>query len=603
MAQDTKNKNDCNYWLTKAKAKMAQGSYDSALVYTNNSLTCFKAHSNKRGQADALTTLGNIYEHKTDFVTGVKYYLEAVRIYDELGDDEHELFAKRLIALYYQRNKEYAKAKDLFFKQLEYFKKKSETSGIAHSYTDLALVYQETEKFDSAIYYLNEAYQLGSKINDQYRLGIVTNNLGDIYRVKKSYGQAISYYNESMSICEKINDIEGSLWTMNNLALIYIQQGNFNEAENLLQKARDINKNIKVHELLKINYLNFSILDSARQNFRMAYHWYKAYKNLEDSLSSAQNSKIVHEMNVRFDSDRKDREIRFLSKERQSYFVLLIISGVLIFSLSYLAIYKIRTERKLNIQKLEVSKKNEELHQLNKNLEDLIRENEGLIGVVAHDLRSPLSKTTGLLNLIKLTGPVNKQQDEMITMIEKVCKDGNVLIKDLLELSQAENNSNPQSLSDRINVNRYLESLVLQHQQRAIQKEIHIELKSNVPPNTTIDTNEEELTRILDNLVSNAIKFSNIGSKVFITVHTTVDHLVFKVQDEGPGIGEDDKVHLFKKFKKLSARPTAGEPSTGLGLSIVKSLIDRLKGSITVESELRKGTTFIISIPTTSNTS
>ena len=102
------------------------------------------------------------------------------------------------------------------------------------------------------------------------------------------------------------------------------------------------------------------------------------------------------------------------------------------------------------------------------------------------------------------------------------------------------------------------------------------------------------LEQILDNLISNAIKFSNSHTSIFITLKSNEDNIYFEIEDEGPGISEADKLKLFQKFQKLTAQPTAGENSTGLGLSIVKKYVDALNGKVWCESEIGKGSKFIV---------
>jgi signal transduction histidine kinase len=110
-------------------------------------------------------------------------------------------------------------------------------------------------------------------------------------------------------------------------------------------------------------------------------------------------------------------------------------------------------------------------------------------------------------------------------------------------------------------------------------------------------TDQTYLSRILDNLITNAIKFSEQGSSVYIDVQSGEDKATIQIRDEGPGFREEDLPHLFKKFKKLSARPTNGESSTGLGLAIVKLLVEKLNGMIRVESQSGRGACFVIELP------
>ena len=108
-----------------------------------------------------------------------------------------------------------------------------------------------------------------------------------------------------------------------------------------------------------------------------------------------------------------------------------------------------------------------------------------------------------------------------------------------------------------------------------------------------INTDPTVAMRILENFMSNAIKFSPFDTTVRIALTNTA----IRITDQGPGLSPEDQKQLFQKFKKLSARPTGGETSTGLGLSIVKGLADKLQADIEVKSELGKGSTFSLCFP------
>jgi signal transduction histidine kinase len=113
-----------------------------------------------------------------------------------------------------------------------------------------------------------------------------------------------------------------------------------------------------------------------------------------------------------------------------------------------------------------------------------------------------------------------------------------------------------------------------------------------------LHTDEEALTRILDNLLSNALKFSPPGKQIFISQQVTSAGVQIAIRDEGPGISEEDQQKMFKKFQRLTSIPTQGESSTGLGLAIVKALTEKIGGVILVQSTIGVGTTFTLGIPT-----
>jgi len=615
--------------LVMASIHIVQGAYDSSDFYINEALKIFEEAGYKHGIASAYTSMGTLYDMRGDYNTALKYYFEAINIYDEVNDKHGASLVYQSLAEYYRKQKEYGKAKLYLNKQLQYYRSTNNIPNIASAYIGLGSIVQDEKKYDSAHYYFNEALKIYERTNDKYSLGVVLNNLGDVYRLSKSYTKAISYYERSLNICYEINDIEGTIYPLDGMGYIYTQQGNYDKADDYLQKARKIAEALKIPFLLSDAYLHSSQLDSARKNYAMAYFWYKKHSQIKDSLQLQQNSKVVHEMQARFESEKKDQEIKFLNeenklkeaqrqRERASFLIFLIISVLFIGALLYIVFQKIRTGKILNTQKTEISQKNEELNQMNeelktvletieaqnqvlaeknKKLEEVNQEKDGLIGIVAHDLRSPLTKTAGLVELISLSGPVTPQQQEMIDMIKKVCSDGNSLIKDLLEMNSIENKQEEETSYSVIDVATYSEAFVKHHQPIAAEKNIKITLEKYQEGKANILTNAEYLTRILDNLVSNAIKFSSPNTTIRFKTSTRNNQVFFSIQDEGPGISDDEKQFLFMKFKKLSARPTAGESSTGLGLSIVKTLVERLKGHINVESTRGKGSTFTIAFP------
>ena len=151
--------------------------------------------------------------------------------------------------------------------------------------------------------------------------------------------------------------------------------------------------------------------------------------------------------------------------------------------------------------------------------------------------------------------------------------------------------------TEKIDINQLMELLIENFKPSAHEKEIELHL--DIKASYGLNTDYLFLTQIMENLISNAIKFSERGTKVEVEVLSKNDNIIFTVKDQGPGLTEQDKKLAFTKYQKLSAKPTHGEPSTGLGLSIVKKYVNLLGGKVWIESELKKGSTFYVSLPKT----
>ncbi|MCU0448318.1 MAG: HAMP domain-containing histidine kinase [Bernardetiaceae bacterium] len=250
--------------------------------------------------------------------------------------------------------------------------------------------------------------------------------------------------------------------------------------------------------------------------------------------------------------------------------------------------------RQLNLQQGEILAKNHTLSEQNQQLQLLNNDKNDLMSMLAHDMRSPLNAVAGLSKLVAMEGNLNPDQHTYLQKIGETVQHANQMIRELLDVNALEQQTGwqlvPTHLPDLVN------DVLLAQRQAAQAKNIRL-FVSNDLASPIVHTAPDAVQRVVDNLVSNAIKFSPLGSAVYLSLGQTTGQVSIAVRDEGPGLSDDDRAKLFRKFQKLSARPTANEQSTGLGLAIVKTIVDKLGGHLTVESQLGKGATFILSLP------
>lgn len=229
---------------------------------------------------------------------------------------------------------------------------------------------------------------------------------------------------------------------------------------------------------------------------------------------------------------------------------------------------------------------------LNDKLVALNKDKDRYLGIAAHDLRNPLSSMRGLSELMLETPLEPGQQKEFLETIRGTSDEMLSLVNDLLDTSVIE--------SGKLTLNPSEQDLVKLVQRRmrhlepnARNKQIQLEVDAR-PTRTSVDA--ARFSQVIDNLISNAIKFSPSGTTVRVKVESSDGHASFSVQDQGPGIPPADRALLFRSFQKLSARPTGGEKSTGLGLAIVKKIVDAHGGTIDVDDAPGGGTRFTVKL-------
>ncbi|MGB3180051.1 MAG: HAMP domain-containing sensor histidine kinase [Cyclobacteriaceae bacterium] len=253
-----------------------------------------------------------------------------------------------------------------------------------------------------------------------------------------------------------------------------------------------------------------------------------------------------------------------------------------------------KQKEEIEMQKRSIERKNIALERSNRELDDTNKEKDHLIGIVAHDLKSPLNQIMGLVNLIRLEGQENllPNQDKCLDKIETSSKRLSSMINKILETKAIEANVGNLHLEDT-ELSNLVRSVTDDFRTMAMRK--NISLDCEVPPGSYTCSIDRVFTQqVLENLLSNAIKFSPSNKMVRVFLRETDDSVVIGVQDQGPGLTEQDKAKLFGKFQKLTAKPTDSEGSTGLGLSIVKKYVDAMDGKVWVQSKKDQGATFFV---------
>lgn len=301
-------------------------------------------------------------------------------------------------------------------------------------------------------------------------------------------------------------------------------------------------------------------------------------------------------INSHENTKRIDSEVESFRKSIITYSIFVSIFVALLASFFVRRVSKRYEERIENINAqledrvLELDKSNIELENLNIEMNEMLR-------IVSHDLKSPLAGIILSIELlIKYYDKFSK--DELISKLNSISKSSthmSEIITQLLDIDFIENGRfdlNYEKFSPKQVINELITGFQAQLSSKNIELVDGIRSFSD---EAAINADKNVYKELAGNLISNAIKFAPKGSKIQIGLKNEITKLIFYVCDEGPGLNDNDKAKLFTKFAKMSAKPTGGENSTGLGLYIVKKLTDLMKGEVWVESDYGKGATFYLS--------
>ncbi len=225
------------------------------------------------------------------------------------------------------------------------------------------------------------------------------------------------------------------------------------------------------------------------------------------------------------------------------------------------------------------------------------RMKQEFISTVSHELRTPLTSIIAALGLLE-SGRLASDPERVAELVTVAHRNSNRLLRlinNLLDLQKLAAGKIAYRITS-IDAGTLLDESVRGIQSFADSLRIRLRI-AEVTPGVRILADRDHLIQVLNNLLSNAIKFSPEGEEVMLTAHRLGERAVVSVADQGPGIPEEFQQHLFEKFTQVDSSPTRTSGGSGLGLSIVKGLVDGMGGRISVETRLGKGTTFHVDLP------
>ena len=226
-------------------------------------------------------------------------------------------------------------------------------------------------------------------------------------------------------------------------------------------------------------------------------------------------------------------------------------------------------------------------------LKEVDRLRSEFVHTVSHDLRSPLTSVIGYSELVERVGPLNETQREFITRIQDSIQHITSLINDLLDLGSIEAGMDTHREFVQLEgILRYTVNM-LDGQIKSKQINVHTDIATSLP---ALRANPIRLRQVFDNIIGNAIKYSNLNGAVHISIRSEENQVILQVRDEGPGIPASDQPRIFDKFYR-AANISAEVEGSGLGLAIVKNIVENHQGRIWVESSVGKGSSFFIVLP------
>ncbi len=351
-----------------------QGDYKNGKLYLLRALKVFFDSHNKLGMTRAYNNLGTVEFENGNFSESIKYHLNSLKINNELGNEKGKASNYNNLANVYVTIKKFSEAKKMFREAITIYSKTNRKQGIANAYNNLGLLYDDEALYDSASYYLNKSLKIRLEMDDKQGVAGSYGNIAGVYYKLNNLKEAIAYYNKSLVIKEEIGDLSGVGSQYIELAGIYSEINDQKKAIELMEKGLKTFEKTDAFDDLKIAYETCSKIYSKIGDYKKAYEFHVKFFEINDSLFNEKNSKIIHELSTRYETEKKEKENKLLQTENKlstatikqqkliSYFI--VVGLIIVSFLAFFIFNGLKKQRRANVIISEQKKEVESQKQL-----------------------------------------------------------------------------------------------------------------------------------------------------------------------------------------------------------------------------------------------
>lgn len=615
--------------------------YSLALEKFNQALDIAMVKNNRKIQAGLLDEIGGVYWYTSDYPKALEYYHKALIITEEIGI-QHDI-AKVLadIGLVYMGIEEYDHALKYYRRALAIAEKEQDKSSITIYLSNVGNVYGALEDYDQCLEYHLKGLSIAKEIGNLRSVSAKLSNIGIVYRKQNDYAKSMESVLESLSITEKIADKYGMAINLTNMASIFsieeFVEYDIHKAIEYNLKALEISEEIrdkhtqltihrklseiykeqKLWELYSLTLEKYYSLEKEIQSEdikriadKYAYELQIVEQEKQIAVEQARNEEIRRQQHI---LEEQAAKIQLTNTELQERNIQLDNAN---FQLSEQAakIQLTNTElqernieldnaylqlseqaAKIQLKNTELHEANIELNAANQKLEEAGQFKMKILGIASHDLKNPIAGINLSAEVLMRYEKLSPQSTKMMKNILNSSKRMLDIVVNLMDVSARELGQIKLTNSS-VDITTLVEDISKEYLMRATEKKQTIEFLSNGI--CTVFADEQCLRQVFDNLISNAIKYSEHEKLINISVTSAKKKVKIAIADQGQGLSSEDKVLMFRDFQKLSSKPTGGESSTGLGLSVVKHFVELHGGTVWAESEGKgRGSTFVVELP------
>lgn len=529
---------------------------------------------------DSYNSIGLMYYYSGHNKKALEFLKKAFDVYSKYDEKVKKINLNVNIGLILVELKREVEALEYFYEYLNYHKSIDSLSPkLVPAYFNIGLAHYSKLNYDQAHESFLTALKYAEEIKSTLGIAKVKYALADLYTELGKYDKAIELGEELRKI--NINSVE--FWGFNNLNLgySYFKKGkkDYNEFFKIVEDSLNSNENLK----LKENYLEFLIsINEEKENYKDVLYYQRVLDTIKRKMEHDILQIQLTDLKIQYEIDESNKELIKLQYENKlneqkislrNNFILILILFVLLLLGMLFYIY---------FQNQKIAKLNNDLNESNNTIVKFF-------SIISHDLRSPIASYKMILDQLDDNYDFYTEEDRK-NLIHESRKDVNNiyrLLENLLtwaKTSKKEININYKEINIKNEINQIIDSF----SNRIKQKQLNL---NKLNDNDLIFSSDKDIIHTaVRNIISNSIKFSNKSGNITIDYREGNELITIIIKDEGIGMSKEQIDNLFDIDQKSIRQGTNKENGTGLGLIIVKELLELINGKLVIESEVGKGT-------------
>ena len=598
--------------MYRGKALFRLGLPDSSKLLLNNILKETQDQKCRLEEIKAHLALADVLQEDYNFTSAVDNLLQAEKFLKDSDPFDLKFEVLNQQATTHRKMKDYTSALK-YFNILEnnYFNQMNTIQRYT-LFQNKGNVYADMKEYDKTEILFKKAYKLVSNINSPDNNAQITYNLGALFFRQKRYKEAEEYITKSLETNLKIGNQIKIERCYRVLGSICFELGDYPKAKKYGNLALEIARKIKNPQSIMGNYNNLYLAhwnsgyyNKSIADLDMALSYYQKYNLLKDSLYKIETTAKVLELEKQYETEKKNTQIALLQKENQHQedqilvqktqrnqliIGILLVIGILGIFVYFFYYYK-KVNKLLRLQRKRILKQKSQISVQHNKLQKSLNTQNKLFSIIGHDLRSPLASISNISSLIgfyiedKNYAALESAQRMMDQKTDQILD----LTDNLLNWARSQT-ERLQPLFIPLRINDIFKDCLQLYQPIASDKGITIDCLNQEDLQIWADQNM--IKTICRNLINNAIKFTQKDGHIKVWCESRDTSVLISIKDSGIGIEKDRIESLFEIGHQKTTWGTAGEKSTGLGLSVCKEFVEAMNGKIWVESETGIGSQF-----------